>query len=192
MDLLVVINVNTSNNDSCLVPLLFKWSVFAGFELIVTQVDVLESDWIILATGKCHAKGRIWTFSSAIKGLANKMNLASWSGRAESALELGCLPHSGDIPPVNSRGQEWQDQLTVFYGGAVNSFCAGDWLCYLNHTEHSKQVMMRRVHPFNWSCNRALVFFSEVGRQRVCSRAPAGCFLCELEQIISSLKFPHL
>lgn len=49
---------------------------------------------IILATGKCHAKGRIWTFSSAIKGLANKLNLASCCGRAESALEVGCLPHS--------------------------------------------------------------------------------------------------
>lgn len=57
MDLLAaVINVNSSNNGSCLVPLLFTFSVFAGFELIATQVDVLESDCIILATGKCHAK----------------------------------------------------------------------------------------------------------------------------------------
>lgn len=33
--------------------------------------------------------------SSAGEGLANKMNFAPWSGSTESALEVGCLRHSG-------------------------------------------------------------------------------------------------
>lgn len=60
MDLLVIIN-NSNNPGSCLVPLLFKQSAFAGFGLTAPQVGVLESDCIILAKGKCHAEGRIWT-----------------------------------------------------------------------------------------------------------------------------------
>lgn len=58
---LLVITSNSNNHGTCLVPLPFKRSVFAGFGLPAPQVDVLESDCIILAKGRCHAEGRIWT-----------------------------------------------------------------------------------------------------------------------------------
>lgn len=78
------------------------------------------------------------------------MNFASWSGSAESALEVGCLPHGGHSTS-QVQGTEWQDQLTVIYGGSVNNFCAGNWLCFLSHAERSKQVLVRTVYRFNYS-----------------------------------------
>lgn len=136
MDLLVII-INSNKNNSCLFPLLFKWSVFVGLGLTAIEVDALESYGIILSRKTCWRQDLDWC--SAIKGLAGKQNeLCSLAWQNWECPWSGVPASPRDIPPVLSSELEWQERLPVFSESGCQQFQWQKSALCLNHTEYLK------------------------------------------------------